>query len=478
MPIGQTPFSTLPLELRELVYRAVLTSPLHGPDLLRTCREIYVEAHKFIFERPVRFRHQVALFEWLQSVPQKYVDRVTELSLAVQDVDLRSLLTASALISHPGDPPRLLTWDLYEAELDRLLHSLKKFSNVRKITIRAIPGRQSFLYREFLRKFLRVLGFLFPDLLDLSLEGNLHHQELSFLTAFSRLQAFSFDGFSASSPSETATVLSGLEQLTSLSLISENTLLTSDSQPRSPLSVGHQSCTGGVINTIDSLKCFSVTELIPISAPTLFFTPEVLTSLQNHQGLRVVKICTSQTPNEETMAALETFLDHAHVKTLELDWPQLDPHVLEAFSLIPRDLEHLWVRAKSAADAFEIIWSIAESRHAGDLPSLTELVLLRTTQLYNDIASADRDRKDSGTGELPDHVDTVSLALCTCTLDLLIYLSRFTLLLTTQMLLMLSGHGRACKRWVYESLGAQRDRDDCVLLKMSSEYCATTTCHI
>lgn len=414
MPAGQTPLLTLPLELRELVYRAVLTSPLHGPDLLRTCREIYLEAHKFVFERPVSFRSQVALFEWLQFVPQKHVDRVTELSLGVQDVDLRSLLTASALVSHPGDPPRLLTWDLYEAELDRLLHTLKKFSNVRKITIRVITGRQSFLYREFLRKFLRVLGFLFPDLLDLSLEGNLHHQELSFLSAFSRLQAFSFDGFSASSPSETATVLSGLEQLTSLSLVSQSTLLTLDSQTRSTFTIRHQSLTGRVVNTIDSLKCFSVTELIPISAPTLFFTPEVLTSLQHHQGLKVVRVSLSQTPNDETMAALQTFLAHTHIRELELDWPRLDAHVLETFPLVPATLERLWVRAKSAADAFDIIGCVAERRSAGELAALVELVLVRSTRHYDDVAPTASDRKDSGIGKLVDEAGAVSRARCAC----------------------------------------------------------------
>lgn len=393
-----------------MVYKDVLTSPLHSPDLLQTCREIYFAAHKFIFERPVNFRSQVALFQWLQFVPQRHVDRVTELSLSVQDVDLRSLLTPSAMVSHPGDPPRLLTWDLYEAELDRLLHTLKKFSNVRKITIRAVIGRQSFLYREFLRKILGVLGFLFPALLDLSLEGNFRHQELSFLSAFDRLQAFSFDGFSASSPSETAIVLSGLEQLTSLSLVSQSTLLTPDSQIHNSFTIRHQSFTGGVVNTIDKLKCFSVTELIPISAPTLFFTPEVLTSLQNHQGLRTLKVCLSQTPNNETMVALQDFLEYTRIRTLEFDWPQLDPQILVTFSLIPDSLEHLWVRAKSAADAFDIICSITESRHAGHHPDLVELVLLRSTQTYEAIKAAANDRKDSGAGEPANDPDTVSLA--------------------------------------------------------------------
>jgi hypothetical protein len=398
-----------------MVYKAVLTSPFHGPELLRTCREIYFEAHKFLFERPLSFRSQVALFEWLQFVPQKHVDRVTELSLDIQDVELRSLLTTSALVSHPGDPPRLLTWDLYDAELDRLLHTLKKFSNVRKITIRAIAGRQSFLYRAFLRGFLRVLGFLFPDLLDLSLEGNFHYQELSFLSKFTELQAFSFDGFSASSPSESANVLSGLEQLTSLSLVSQSTLLTPNSWTRSNFTTRCQSLTAGVVSTIDNLKCFSVTEVIPISAPTIFFTPEVLKSLRNHQCLKVIKVCLSHTPNYETIAALKNFLGYTHIKTLELDWPQLNPHVLETFSLIPDGLEYLLVRAKSAADAFDIIWSIAESRNGGDMSALNELTLLRSTQTYDDITPAINDRKDSGTGEPADDPTSVSFAYSTCT---------------------------------------------------------------
>lgn len=406
----QTPFFTLPLELRELVYKDVLTSPLHSPDLLQTCREIHFEAYKFIFERPVNFRSQIALFQWLQFVPQKHVDRVTELSLSVQDIDLRSLLTPSALVSHPGDPPRLLTWNLYEDELERLLNTLKKFSNVRKITVRAVLGRQSFLYREFLREFLGMLGFLFPALLDLSLEGNLRHQELSFLSAFDRLQAFSFDGFSASSPSETATVLSGLEQLTNLSLVSQSTLLPPNYRIHDSLTIRHQSFTGGVVNTIDNLKCFSVRELVPISTPTLFFTPEVLKSLQNHRGLRTLQVCLSQTPNDETMAALQHFLECTHIRTLELDWPQLDPQILETFALIPDSLEHIWIRAKSAVDAFDIICSVTESLHAGQHPGLVQLVLLRSTQTYEAIKAGANDRKDSGVGKPANDPDTVRLA--------------------------------------------------------------------
>ena len=415
VPADQPSFFTLPLELRQLVYKAVLASPLHGPEILRVCREIHSEAHKFLFERPLSFRSQVALFGWLDRVPQKHLPHVKEFSLNVQDVDLRSLLKASALISHPGDPPRLLTWDLYEAELDKLFHALEQLPKVEKITIRAIPDRQSFFYREFLRKFLSLLGLLYPGLLEISLGGNLHHQDLSFLSGFTKLKAFSFDGFSASSPTEVAKILSRLDHLTSLSLVSQSTMLTPNPHTHSGFTTKRQSLTGGVVNTITNLKYFSVTEIVPVSASTLFFTPQFLASLHNHQGLKVIKVCLSQTPNDETMAALESFLESTHIKFLELDWPQLDLHVLETFSLISDDLERLCVRAESAADAFDIIWFVANSRSAGELHALSELVLLRSTHTYSDITPVTNDRKDSGIGRVGDDSDSVSPCRLLCT---------------------------------------------------------------
>jgi hypothetical protein len=411
MLADQTPLFTLPLELRQLVYTAVLSSPLHGPELLRTCREIHSEAQKFLFGRPLSFRSQLALFDWLHQVPHKYLPQAKALSLNIQDVDLKSLLTTCARINSSEDPPRLLTWDLYEAELTRLSHALRFLSKIQKITIRAISGRQTFLYREFLHKFLNMLGSLFPDLLDLSLEGNLHHQDLSFLSNFKKLQAFSFDGFSASSPSELAKIFSSLDRLRSLSLVSQNAMLTPDSRTHSSFTAKRQSFTGDVVNKINNLTYFSITENIHVSAPTLFFTPEVLNSLHNHQSLKVIKVCLSQAPNNETITALETFLERTRLTDLELDWPDLDPSILETFSLIPECLQKLWVRARSAADAFDIIWSIAESRDAGDLHGLNELILVRSTRSYNVVSPITSDRKDSGTGETGESYITVSFPL-------------------------------------------------------------------
>ncbi|KAF9696981.1 hypothetical protein EKO04_004636 [Ascochyta lentis] len=414
VPADQTLLFTLPLELRQLIYKAVLASPLHGTELLRTCREIFLEARKFLFERPLSFRSQSALFSWLGRVPHEYLPQAKVLSLNIQDVDLRSILNASAPVSHPGDPPRLLTWDLYEVELERLYHALRLLPKIQGITIHAISGRQSFLYRECVQKVLRMLSSLYPDLTDLNLVGNFHHQSLSFLSRFEKLEAFSFDGFSASSPSQTAGVLAGLQHLTSLSLVSQSTMLAPDSRTHSDYTAKRQSFTGGVINKIDNLTCFSVTEIVPVASPTLFFTPEILSSLQKHQSLRTLKVCLSQTPNDDTLTALEDFLEHTQIKILELDWPNLEPNAVEAFSLIPDCLQELWIRATSAADAFDIVWSIAESRNAGDVHALYELVLVRSTRTYGIASPLANDRKDSGVEEAQETYE----AMCTASDDM------------------------------------------------------------
>ena len=397
--IDQTILFTLPIELRQLIYREVLASPSHGPELLITCRNIYMEAHEILFERPLRFRSQSALFDWLDKVPHKPLSQPKELSITIQEADLRSLLAVPALTHHPSNPPRLLTWELYEIELRKLYSALGHLPRIEKITIRTIVGRQSFLYREFLRKFLILATLRYPYLLVIHLEGNFYHQSLKFLSGFKYLQELSFDGCSASTPKETTQILSGLKHFTTLSIVSQNTMLAPKRHSCCNFTSKSQFLAEGAVSTIDQLKAFLVTEAMPVSAPSLFLTSKFLMPFCDHRGLKDFRVCLSQTPSNETMLALEDFLGSTRIKVLSLDWPHLDSNVLKAFSLISDCLGTLWIRARSAMDAFEIIWHIAENRNAGDYHALTELVLLRSTQSYKNIAHMN-DRKDSGAGSV------------------------------------------------------------------------------
>jgi hypothetical protein len=377
--LNQTPLIlALPLELRELIYKEVLSSPSQGPQLLRACREIYAEAHKFLFQRPIIFRGQTALHRWLDQVPVILLHHVTKITLELRDVNLRPLLSPALGAASASSTPRLLAWEIYEHELERLGEALRRLRNVKTLTIRALPERQSFLYREFLTKVLESLSSLYPKLSSLALEGNFHHQSLSFLSSMEELESLSFDGFSSTSPSETAAILSKLTHLTNLSLISQHILLTPTTHIHSKFTSKRQSLTTPVLLSMKQLASLSVTETMHPAMMPLFFTPEVLTSLRDHFTLNSLSIRLSQVPSNETLEAFEYFLDNAPgIERLELDWPGLEPAVLETYTVLTKRVKDFWVRCESIEIAFDILYTLLENLEEGDLQGLKRVVLVK-----------------------------------------------------------------------------------------------------
>jgi hypothetical protein len=391
-----SPFFSLPLELREQIYGDVLASSTLGAYLLRTCREINREARKYLYQRPLKFENQRDFYAWLADTPFHLLDYVSELSLDLQDVDLRPVLTSkpSAQKDHPPSSC-LMTWDLYQAELETLEMSLKRLTKIRTVTIGASSCQHSYLYRDFLTKFLEMLSLVYPSLCDLRLDGNFHHQELAFLKNLPELESFSFDGFSASSPKDATDILSTLDSLKSLSLFSKHARVMPNLGVHGGFTAKRQSITGDVMRTIDQLASFTVSESTT-TTPALFFTPEVLTALQEHQKLKGLSIQLSYAPDDLTFESLETFLDKSSIERLELDWPNLHPVVLEKYRLLTTTTKALWVRATSEADAFKILWSIVECREAGDLRMLEKIVLIRSPEIKHYERDVDCDREMSG----------------------------------------------------------------------------------
>ena len=393
-----SPFFSLPLELREQIYQSLLSSPAQGSDVLRTCHEIYTEARKFLYQRPLTFRSQAVLYTWLANAPKELLSHVSKICLNVQDVDLNPILSAEDSIDQSCTPPRLMTWELYKAELARLEQALRRIPTVKSITIRAPSSQHSFLYHKFMTGILDMLSPLFPDLLDLQLDGNFHHQNLAFLSGLKHLESFSFDGFSSSLPAATAKILSSLQHLNNLSLFSQHATLAPEFGLHSAVTAKRQSFTGDVVRTISRLASFSVTERDPGLSPTLFFTSEVLSSLQDHKTLKGLSIHLSHTPDDETLESLGNFLERSSIERLELDWPDLHPSVLERYRLLGGSLKVLWVRAKSEAHAFEILLSISESREGGDIRKLKKVGLVRSTENYGHVHTMIGDRKESKIG--------------------------------------------------------------------------------
>lgn len=406
-----TAFFNLPLELRELIYQNVLGSTTQGPALLRTCHEVQDEAQKFLFRRPLRFKSLQSLYTWLTRIPPYHLAQVIDVSLTVQDVNLRSLLNPDTSPSRAL--PSLMTWDLYRIEIENFRTAMKALPNIKTLTIRALPDRQTSLYREYMKEILRMLGSLHPGLVDLRLEGNFHHQSLAFLSRLQHLRSFSFDGFSASSPIDVAKILSSLEHLSSLSLTSQHALLNPETRLHSDFTSKSQSFTEDVVRTMNQLASFAVMEHTLDPSPALFFTPQVLAALEHHKALSSLSVSLSHTPSPETLSSLEQFLDRCAIQELELDWPDLQPMELEKYRLVTGSLKLLRVRAKADADAFDILWSISESRGEDELHNLREIVLIRKAKHDEDANTAPFDREASGTGIYDEmELDVSCLVLC------------------------------------------------------------------
>ncbi|KAF2111774.1 hypothetical protein BDV96DRAFT_649752 [Lophiotrema nucula] len=374
--IGTPPLLAIPLELREMLYKEVLLDGAAGPQLLRTCREIYTEAEKYLYQRPLFFHSQSILANWLDTTPKKYHDHVIDITIHLQDVDLNPLLNSTSNTQPTSS--RLRSWDLYELDLKNLHKSLVRLRNVNKVTIRAVSGRQSFLYRDFLGRFLETLGDIYPAMVGLALEGNFHHQNLRFLASLLQLESFSFDGFSATSPSDTASILSDLERLTSLSIVSHHAMLTPTNHLHSTFTEKTQSFTDTVVRNMNRLASFHLVErTFPEQSPSLFFTSDVLASLHSHSSLTKLTLNLSYTPVEEMLEALDNFLGHSSIESLELDWPNLDPGALSEHDLLPNTTKHFWIRAMSLDAAHDIVLNVLESRTNGELPDLRRVVFVR-----------------------------------------------------------------------------------------------------
>jgi hypothetical protein len=369
----------LPLELRELIYEEVLLQPLQTPNLLRSCRQIYTESRKYLFERPLVFQNQLALSRWLQQVPQNFLHHVRNLLLELEDVDLTPLLdpVASSSIAQYNPGPPLHTWDLYETETVSVIQLLRKFKNIKVFTLRAIPGKQSYLYRDFLEKILQNVSSIYPGLQSLNLQGAFRYQSLFFLRSFKALSVLSLDGISASGAVETASILSTLE-LKSIHLTSQSIIVTSTRRPRSESIPKPQSFGAHNFHTLDHFLSPSIAgrqsdDSLPAPSPTT----KILASL-NIPTLSNLSIILPYTPDRETLEALEEFLEKSNnVERLELDWPGLDSNILERYALLPNTLKCLWIRARDMGSAFDILWTILVSKEAGGSLDLRNAVLVR-----------------------------------------------------------------------------------------------------
>jgi len=393
-----SPLFGLPLELREEIYKSVLSDPSQGLEILRTCHEIQHEAQKFLYQRRLIFPSQGALYTWLAKTPHELLAYVSSIAIHIQDIDLRPILGDLIASYQSATPLHLPTSELYRAEVVALGRALKEMPKLRIITLRALLHQPSKLYRHYTTQVLRLLSTSCPCLLDLRLEGNFHHQGLEFLMTLSnRLESFSFDGFSLSSPGDTIKILASLGHLRNLSLVSEHAPSEPDIGLHGNLTAKVGPSTEQDLRAARRPPYLFTAGGIPVLSPTSYFISEVLGSLHGHNALRSISLQLSYAPDFATLVSLGRFFKRSPITQLELDWPDLQPDVLE-LCLLGSDVKTVRVRTHYEAYAFDILRSIVESQQAGDLNNLRKVVLVRPKTFHEHVRSLRSDVKTTSLG--------------------------------------------------------------------------------
>lgn len=144
---GHTVIFDLPLELRQLIYRNALTGHETGTGLalLQTSKQIAMDARTYLYERPLTFRSQAMLFDWLGASNPSDLRRVHTMTLGLTDIDMSSTFSPGA--------DRVSIWDLYTEELRKLGSAFEKLGNLETLTILPPRDTHSYLFLDLHRRF-------------------------------------------------------------------------------------------------------------------------------------------------------------------------------------------------------------------------------------------------------------------------------------------------------------------------------------
>lgn len=124
-------FLHLPPEIRLAIYEVVLVDNIDSTAILQICRQINMEAHEVLYQRPSSFNTQAKLFAWIERSRIANLNRVRKITLRLTDVDLTSLLETPS----SKRQTRTTVWSLYKDDLQKLEQSLSTLPNLSSLTI-------------------------------------------------------------------------------------------------------------------------------------------------------------------------------------------------------------------------------------------------------------------------------------------------------------------------------------------------------
>lgn len=219
-------FLTIPLELREHIYAALIPDdPCSLVSLLLTNRQLSREAKPFLFRQSLSFDGQAELYGWMQTVDRSFLRYVGDIQFKLHDIDPEKIvgalgkrlrqanITAANSAQAPVGNPYHEACDM---EIERLGRAFSFLPNVKRFTILSSTDSDPRPSHHMLVAFSTLISLRFPLLTALTNQEEF--LPVSFMSTMHGLQRFCFSGMTTSSPAEVTAIFQGFHNLVDLEI--------------------------------------------------------------------------------------------------------------------------------------------------------------------------------------------------------------------------------------------------------------------
>lgn len=398
----------LPPLVREDIFSKVLVDPARtDTSLLRVCKQFHNESKPLLFRRPLIFRTQHDLYNWMQLVTSEWYKLVISLHIGITDVIDQSLRTA---VEHSC----VNTWDQYHADAQKNFFACLQFPNVVDYTLEPLFEIRTDEQHEYLQLLLSRIPIQWPMLERIRFGSA--GQKLSWLKSMPDLRMISSTGFSGSTPMETVTILSRLRHLTDLEL---------EWPPRVHTAAGeltnNQIAKSGIKNqsfTRETIKGFRGLRRIRIherktlmSDPAAYFNNGFLQALDSSHraSLRTFEADLNFAPSPAAERSIFNLLHLSSLRNIDLHWPGFNEQLLD---FLPPSVVTL--RIPPCPPRLEPYCLLVLAANRDKLPCFRYMSVARSKDLDTDAVSTQRSRRISRscTDSLIDYRDASVSGSC------------------------------------------------------------------
>jgi hypothetical protein len=344
-------FLELPLEVRLNLYHIMLSLPVQTHlNLLCVNKQVYSEARKSFYQRPLVCNSQYDLMDFVEHWPKSAVHNITNLQLHLEEIRPEAMqgylaeLVAGTQVQrrHP-----------YLLEIQQITTALSALSGVTHLQIlKPLDIRTGPPSSIVTTQVLRWAADYYTKLHSLRLDIEQCH--LDCLESCKELKSLRLSAYSESSPTRMADVLRRLPNLKELSLAGPPSNLAALTRHGYHTRIA-QSITHVVISRMRPLKRLSIFQLNGAeSDPQPLLTPNVMIALyQVHRdSLRELKISSAITPTPMFVTHLAAFLlGTTTLEEVSLLWPNTEPASVDNLPNTVRKLE-IAVRTVDQAQVF------------------------------------------------------------------------------------------------------------------------------